>query len=68
MKICFRLLLLRIDQDMASFLAAPFIKEALFQMHPLNAPGPDGNLTLFYQKFWSIVGEDVTTLVLQILN
>lgn len=68
MKICFRLLLLRIDQDMASFLAAPFIKEALFQMRPLNAPGPDGNLTLFYQKFWSIVGEDVTTLVLQILN
>lgn len=28
-------------------------------MEPITTPGPDGMLPLFYQSFWSTVGEDV---------
>jgi hypothetical protein len=36
------------------------VQQALFQMHPLKAPSLDGMNALIFQKFWHIVGGDVT--------
>ena len=44
------------------------VKEALNQMAPLTAPGPDGMSPIFYKSFWHIVGENVTAVVLRALN
>uniref|UniRef100_A0A803Q5Q8 Reverse transcriptase domain-containing protein n=1 Tax=Cannabis sativa TaxID=3483 RepID=A0A803Q5Q8_CANSA len=35
------------------------VKEAVFQMHPDKSSGPDRMNPKFYQKYWSIVGNDV---------
>ena len=41
---------------------------ALFSMHPSKAPGPDGMSPFFFQKYWHIVGPDVTGVVLSVLH
>ena len=50
------------------YLCQPFqadeIHRALKQMHPKKSPGPDGMPPLFYQHFWSLLGECVTNAVL----
>ena len=38
------------------------VKEALFQMGLTKTPQPDGFPTLFYQKYWKTIGEDITKL------
>ncbi|CAN0829446.1 Transposon TX1 uncharacterized 149 kDa protein [Linum grandiflorum] len=46
------------------FLLRPFtddeIRRAIFSMNPDKAPGPDGFNPGFYQKFWHVVGGQVT--------
>lgn len=41
---------------------------ALFQMYPSKAPRPEGMSTFFFQRFWPIVGSDVTSAVLSVLH
>lgn len=39
------------------------VKGAMFHMHPDKSLGPDGMSPGFYQRYWSIVGTDVTKMV-----
>lgn len=48
--------------------SAQEVKEALFQMDPLKAPGPDGLPTLFFHKYWHLIGSEVNSAVLEILK
>lgn len=51
----------------AQALLSPFsneeIKASFFDMNPLKAPGSDGYGPLFFQKYWSIIGGEVSTAV-----
>lgn len=61
-----------IDDRLNSVLRAPFIgnevRKALFDMHPDKAPGPDGMSVFFFQKFWDVIGEEVTMECLKNMN
>ena len=44
------------------------VQKAINEMAPLKAPGPDGMPPLFYQHFWSTLGNDVSQSILHFLN
>lgn len=44
------------------------VKDALFSMHSDKSPGPDGMNPAFYQKYWHIVGQDVTEACLNYIT
>ena len=44
------------------------VEATLHQMHPTKALGPDGMSAIFFQKYWDIVGNDVSRMVLNVLN
>jgi hypothetical protein len=56
-----------IDADMNANLRAPFsekeISDALFQIGPLKAPGPDGFPARFLQRNWDLLKEEVVQAV-----
>ncbi|KAK9989340.1 hypothetical protein SO802_029579 [Lithocarpus litseifolius] len=62
----------KVTDDMNENLIKDFIakevRSTLQQMHPTKAPGPDGMSAIFFQKFWNVVGSDVTKMVLNVLN
>ena len=53
-------------------LTKEFTKEqvlaALKQMHPTKALGPNGMSAIFFQKYWDVIGNNVTSMVLNVLN
>ena len=61
-----------VTEEMAQALVHPYTEEevrnALFQIHPSKSLGPDGMSPFFFQKFWHIVGNDVTAAVLSFLH
>lgn len=44
------------------------VREAIFSMHPDKSPGPDGMNPTLFQKFWSIVGDDVSSAYLDFIQ
>ena len=61
-----------VTDEMRAELDKPYtseeVGEAIRQMAPLKAPGPNGIPSLFYQTYWTDVGMDVTQAVLSSLN
>jgi hypothetical protein len=57
----------KVTTEMNEELCRPFteaeISDALFQMGPLKAPGPDGFPARFFQKHWDIMKSDVLLAV-----
>ena len=57
----------RVDDEMNNKLCEPFsekeISDALFQIGPLKAPGPDGFPARFIQRNWELLKEDVVSAV-----
>ena len=60
-----------VTTDMNEQLLAEFsmdeVSQALKQMYPTKAPGPNGMSAIFYQTYWDIVGPEVTQAILSIL-
>ncbi|XP_057432833.1 uncharacterized protein LOC130725635 [Lotus japonicus] len=50
-------------QDIQAQFSAEEVKQAVFSMGPLKAPGPDGLQPIFFQKHWEIVGDSVVKLI-----
>ena len=44
------------------------VKQAINQMAPLKALGPDDMSPLFYQHYWNLIGDDISNTVLHYLN
>ena len=72
MEECLNTIPQRMSANMREELSRPStvekVKATLFQMGPTKALGPDGMNALFYQKFWHIVGNNVSSIVLEFLN
>ena len=58
--------------DMNADLTKAFTRDevinALKQLHPTKAPGPDGMSAIFFHKYWDIVGLNIINMVLNVLN
>ncbi len=61
-----------VTEAMNSTLLAEFtaedVQQALKQMYPTKAPGPNGMSAIFYQSYWEIVGPEVIQAILSILH
>ena len=62
----------KVDDAMNNILTARYtnveVKEALFQMFPTKAPGPDGFPAHFFQRHWDLCGYEATGIVLHVLS
>jgi hypothetical protein len=70
--LCLQPLERMVSDDMNEALLKPFQAEevhfALFQIAPTKALRPEGFPTGFYQKNWDVLGEDLCSVILKILD
>jgi hypothetical protein len=61
-----------VTAEMNVVLNAPYtreeVKKAMFNIGDLKAPGPDGLHAIFFKRYWSLIGEDLTDEVLNAIN
>jgi hypothetical protein len=61
-----------VTEEMNRGLLAPFtaeeVKKALFQIGDLKAPGPDGLHSIFYKRFWEMLGDHLIKEVLEAID
>ncbi|KAL9662142.1 hypothetical protein QQ045_026972 [Rhodiola kirilowii] len=61
-----------LNKESCELLSASFttveIQDDVFQLGPTKAPGLDGFSTLFYERNWELVKDDVTKFALKFLN
>lgn len=69
---CCDLLKCKVPTSMVEDLIRPYTREevlnALLAMSPTKTSGLDGFSALFFQKLWDVIGEDLSSIVLGILN
>lgn len=62
----------KVNSDQSSFLSQLFtieeVEMALKHMGAIKAPGSDGLPALFFQKYWNIIGQEISKLALNVLN
>lgn len=58
----------RVNSSLNSSYSLEEVKVSLFLMFPTKAPGPDGFLTNFFQKHWNLCKEEITQIVICIIN
>jgi hypothetical protein len=56
------------NENLLSSFTSKEVKKAAFSIGDLKALGLDGLHAIFYKRFWSICGEDITNEVLQAMN
>lgn len=56
------------NEILVASITAKEVRCAFFQMHPSKSPSPDVMSSLFYQKFWNIVREDVVYTVCEFFS
>lgn len=61
----------RVSEEMCTSLSRRFtnleVLTAMSQISPYKSPSLDGMSVIFYQKFWSIIGHDITCCVTVII-
>ena len=58
----------QMNDKLSAKLKAWDVHAAVKQMAPLKVPGSDGMSLVFFQKFWPLIGDEVTDYVLHLLN
>ena len=56
------------NRDLICSFSRDEVEAALKSMEPLSTPEPDGMPPIFFQSYWSVVGDDVSSAVLNCLN